>query len=59
MTSNVINNNQCDDAMEYDPKFDYTFSLSSGTKEPLKLVTVILRGGKKHRETIISGLTCL
>ena len=59
VTSNVINNNQCDDAMEYDPKFDYTFSLSSGTKEPLPVVTVSLGVGKKHRATIISGLKCL
>ena len=35
------------------------FSLSSGTKYPLPVVTVILRIGEKHRATIFSFLTCL
>ena len=35
VTSNVKNNNQCDDAIKYEPKFDDKCSLSSGTnKEP-------------------------
>ena len=41
------NNNQHNNAIEYEPKFDNAFSLSSGNKEPLPVVTVILRGGKK------------
>ena len=39
--------------------FDNTFSLSSGTKDPLPVATVSFRGGKKHRATIISRITCL
>ena len=59
MTSNVKSKNQCDDAIEYEPRFDNKFSLSSGTKAPLSVVTIILIGGKKHRATIISGRTCM
>ena len=60
VVTNAINNkNQCDNAIEYDLKFDNTFSLSSGNKEPLLLLTVSLQGGKKHRETIIYSLICL
>ena len=60
MTSNTNNKNQCDDTIEYDPKFDDKFSLSSGTnKYHLPVVTFRLIGGKKHRATIISGLTVL
>ena len=42
-----INKDQCNDAIEYEPRFDSKFSLSSGAKNPLKVVTVSLRGGKK------------
>ena len=35
------------------------FNLSSGTSDPLPVVTVSLRGGKKHRATTFAGLTCL
>ena len=34
-------------------------NLSSGTSDPLSLVTVFIQRGKKHRATNISGLTCL
>ena len=60
VNNNIKNKNQYDDAIEYDPKFDNKFSLFSGPNmDPLKLVTFSLRGGNKHRETIISGPTCL
>ena len=59
VTSNVKNKNQCDGTIEYDPEIDNKFSLSSGNKDHLKVVTVSLRGGKKHRATIISILICM
>ena len=59
MTNNIKNKDQHNDAIEYDPKFDSKFSLSSGTKDPLPEVNVSLLGGKKHRVTIIDVLTCL
>ena len=34
VTNNIKNNNQCDYAIEYEPKFDNIFSLYSGTKDP-------------------------
>ena len=49
------NKNQHNDAIENDPEFDYIFSLSSGTKYPLPVVTVSLVGGKKQRATMVSG----
>ena len=55
MTDNINKiKNQYNDAIENDPKFDNTFSLSRKTKDPLPLVTVRLRGGKKHRATDVS-----
>ena len=59
VTNSIKNKYQCTNSIEYEPKFDDKFILSSGTKNPLKLVTVSLRGGKKHRATIIVGLTFL
>ena len=59
VTNNINIKYQCNDAIGYDLKFDNKFSLSSGTKDPLPVVTVSLRGGKKHRATIIYDLTCL
>ena len=59
VTNNIKNKYQCNDAIEYEPKYDNKSSLSSGTKDPLTVVTVSLRGGKKHRETIIASLICL
>ena len=47
------NKNKNNDAIEYDPGFDSRFSLSSRTKDPLPLVTVRLREGKKQREAMI------
>ena len=59
MTINIKNKYQCNNAIEYEPKFDSKFILSSGTKDPLSLVTVSLQGGNKQRAYIISGPTCL
>ena len=40
--------------------FDHnSFNWSSGTRDPLTVVTVSLRGGKKHRSTTVDGLTFL
>ena len=54
------NKDQLNEAIYNDPKFDTSsFNSSSGTRDPLPVVTVTLRGGKKHRETNVAGLTCL
>ena len=53
------NENQHNEVIGNDPRFDNTFSLSSGTKDTLPLVTVSLRGDKKQSETMVSDLTCL
>ena len=47
VTNKIQNKDQRNDAIEYDPKFERQFILSSGTKDPLPVVTVIKRGGKK------------
>ena len=57
--NNISNKDQCNDAIEYEPKFDNKFSLYITTKDTLPLVTFSLQGGKKHRENIIYSLTCL
>ena len=59
LTNNIKNKSKCDDAIEYEPIIDNKFSFYSGTNDPLTVVTISLRGGKKHRETINSSLTCL
>ena len=60
MTDNINKDkNQQNDVIEYEPNLDSTFSLCSGNKETIPVVTVSLRGGKKKRATIISGQTCL
>ena len=51
---NVVKNKtknkyQCNETIEYDPKFDGKFNLSSGTKDTLPAVTVSPHRGKKHR----------
>ena len=49
---NIANDNikdykdQNNKAIENEPKFDSSFNLSSGTKEPPPVVTVSLLGGK-------------
>ena len=59
VTNNINNKYQRNDAIEYEPKFDSKFSLSSGTKYPLPVVSVSFRGGRNKGQILISGLTCL
>ena len=60
VANNINNKDQCNDTIEYEPKFDNTFSLSCGIKDPPPpVVTFRLWEGKKYRATIIYGLTCL
>ena len=60
MTDNIKKNkNQHNDAIEYEPRFGNKFSLSSGNKDPLSVVTVEFIGVKKQRATTSAGLTCL
>ena len=48
------------EAINREPTFDTSsFNLSSGTSDPLPVVTVSLQGGKKHRATTVAGITCL
>ena len=48
------------EAINSEPKFDTSsFNLSSGTSDPLPVVTVSLRVGRKHIATTVAGLTCL
>ena len=55
-----IYNDKINEDIDNEPGFDNSsFSLSSGTSDPLPLVTVSLRGGNKHRATVVAGLTCL
>ena len=59
VTNNINNKYPCIDNIEYGPKFYGTFIFYSGNKDTLPVVTVRLRGGKKHRATIIYCLKCL
>ena len=48
------------ESINSDPKFDAgSFNLSSGTSNPLPVLTVSLLRGKKSRETTVAGLTFL
>ena len=60
MTNNIKDyNDQYNDAIDNEPTLDDDgFNLSIGTRDPLTVVTVSIRGGKKHRETVVAGLTC-
>ena len=40
-------------------KFNSIFSLSSGTKDPLRVENFSLQAGNKKRETITAVLTCM
>ena len=54
------NKYQHNDAIYNDLTFDTnSFNLSNGTKDPLPVVSVSLRGGKKHISMNVSGITCL
>ena len=60
VTNNIkTNKNQQNGAIEYEPRFYNKFSLSSGTKDPLSVVTVRLIGGKKKRGGMASRLIFL
>ena len=61
VTDNLKNyKDQSNEAIKSDPTFDNSsFNLSRGTSDPLPVVTVSLRGGKKHGATIVAGITCL
>ena len=61
VTENLKNNkDQSNEAINIEPEFDTSnFNSSSGTRDPLPVVTVSLRGGNKHRATTLAGLTCL
>ena len=53
-------NYQYNDAIDNEPTLDNSsFNLSRGTRYPLTVVTVSLQGGKKHRATVVAGITCL
>ena len=62
----VVTNNsrttkyQINESIKNEPIFDTnSFNLSRGTSDHLPLLTVPLRGGKKHIATNIAGLTFL
>ena len=62
----VVNNNintnkdQPNEAIYNETTFDnISFNPSRGTRDPLPVVTVTLRGGKKYIATDVAGLTCL
>ena len=61
MTENLNNyNNQSNEAINSEPTFGKSsFNLSSGTSDPLPVLTVSLRVVNKHRATTVAGLTCL
>ena len=59
VTNDINNKDQCNNAIEYEPKFDSKFSLSSRNKDPLPVVNVSLRVGNKYKATIMHGLACL
>ena len=61
MTNNIRDyNDQYNDAIDNEPTLDNSsFNLSRGTRYPLPVVTVSLRGGKKHRATLAAVITCL
>ena len=46
-------------SFQNEPKFDNIFSLSSRTKDPLPVVTFVLRVGKKQIAMMVACLTCL
>ena len=62
VVTNNLNNYkyQSNEAINSDPMFDTSdFNLSSGTSNPLPVLTASLRGGKNHRATTVAGITCL
>ena len=61
VTNNLnTNKDKSNEAINNELKFDTNnFNLSSGTSNPLPVVTISLQRGNKHRETTTSGRTCL
>ena len=60
MTNNIKKDkDQHNDSIENEPRFDSSFILHSGTKDPLSVVTVSLQGGNKRRSTRDAGLILL
>ena len=61
MTDNINKNkDQLDDSIYNELTFDTnSFCLSIGTKDPLPVVTVRIRGDNKHRATTDYGITFL
>ena len=60
MTDNIKTNiNQCNYAIENETKFDTTFILSNGNKDPLPVATFSIRRGKKQIATTVAGITRL
>ena len=61
MTNNLMTNKyQLNATINNEPTFDTnSFNLSSSTNDPLTVVTVFLREGKKHGATTADGLTSL
>ena len=54
------NKDKLNDVIYNELTFDTSrFNSSRVTREPLPLVTVTLRGGRKHRATIVAGITFL
>ena len=51
---------QSNETINGEPAFDnISFNLSSFISDPLPVVTVSLREGKKHRATTVTGIKCL
>ena len=61
VTENLKNyKDQSNEAINSETTFDNSsFNLSSGTSDPLPVVTVSLWWGKKHRATIVASIKCL
>ena len=58
--STNINTNQVNDAINNELEFDMIHSLSNNNvQDPLTIVNIRIRFGKKSRQTLNSGLTCL
>ena len=61
VTNNLKKNkDKINEAINNEPTFDTNRSnLSSGTSDPLPVLTVSLQGRKKHRATTVAGITGL
>ena len=61
VTDNIkMNKDQLNKSIYNKRAFDTSnFNSSSGTRDPLPVVTVTLQEGKKPRATNVAGITCL